>query len=121
MATIDDSKVSSAEVIAVYPNKIKIAVDDFSKFATVDEQLEKLRVGSYLEVADDDNHKLIVVIDNYSIEYREEKVDIGGDEKILKNKRYIIEANPLGTLVNDKFQRGGDSQYRSRIRRRYNH
>lgn len=109
MAKTDDSKVPSAEVIAVYPNKIKIAVDDFSKFATVDEQLEKLRVGSYLEVADDDNHKLMVVIDNYSIEYREEKVTVGGEEKILKNKRYIIEANPLGTLVNDKFQRGGDS------------
>lgn len=109
MATIDNSTVPSAEVIAVYPNKIKIAVDDLSKFATVDEQLEKLRVGSYLEVADDDNHKLIVVIDSYSIEYKEERVEIEGEEKILKNKRYIIEANPLGTLVNDKFQRGGDS------------
>jgi len=109
MSTLDNSKVPSAEVIAVYPNKIKIAVDDLSKFATIDEQLEKLRVGSYLEVADDDNHKLIVVIDSYSIEYREEKVEIKGEEKILKNKRYIIEANPLGTLVNDKFQRGGDS------------
>ncbi len=109
MATTDDLKIPSAEVIAVYPNKIKIAVDDFSKFATVDEQLEKLKVGSYLEVADNDNHKLIVVIDSYSIEYREEKVEVEGEEKILKNKRYIIEANPLGTLVNEKFQRGGDS------------
>lgn len=109
MTTTDDLKTPSAEVIAVYPNKIKIAVDDLSKFATVDEQLEKLKVGSYLEVADDDNHKLIVIIDSYSIEYREEKVQVEGDERILRNKRYIIEANPLGTLVNDKFERGGDS------------
>jgi len=109
MATTNELKVPSAEVIAVYPNKIRIAVDDFSKFATVDEQLEKLRVGSYLEVADDDNHKLIVIIDNYSIEYKEEKLEIEGEEKTLKNKRYIIEANPLGTLVNEKFQRGGES------------
>lgn len=99
-----------AEVIAVYPNRVKISIDDLSKFSTIDSQLEKLRVGSYLEVSDDENHKLIVIIESYSIEYKEEKIaEESGDEKILKNKRYIIEANPLGTLVNDKFQRGGDS------------
>jgi len=99
-----------AEVIAVYPNRVKISIDDLSKFSSIDSQLEKLRVGSYLEVSDDENHKLIVIIESYSIEYKEEKIiDEGGDERILKNKRYIIEANPLGTLVNDKFQRGGDS------------
>ncbi|WP_055443399.1 ATP-binding protein [Lacinutrix himadriensis] len=99
-----------AEVIAVYPNRVKISIDDLSKFSTIDSQLEKLRVGSYLEVSDDENHKLIVIIESYSIEYKEEKIiEESGDERILKNKRYIIEANPLGTLVNDKFQRGGDS------------
>ena len=99
-----------AEVIAVYPNRIKISIDDLSKFSTIDSQLEKLRVGSYLEVSDDENHKLIVIIESYSIEYKEEKIiEDGGEERILKNKRYIIDANPLGTLVNNKFQRGGDS------------
>lgn len=110
MAIQNEATEPNAEVIAVYPNRIKISVDDLSKFSTVDSQLEKLRVGSYLEVSDDDNHKLIVIIESYSIEYKEDKViDDEDGEKILKNKRYIIEANPLGTLVNDKFQRGGDS------------
>ncbi|MEW4925565.1 ATP-binding protein [Algibacter sp. 2305UL17-15] len=110
MTNQNEVKEPNAEVIAVYPNRVKISVDDLSKFSTIDSQLEKLRVGSYLEVSDDDNHKLIVIIESYSIEYKEEKIiEENGDERILKNKRYIIEANPLGTLVNDKFQRGGDS------------
>ncbi|WP_178985164.1 ATP-binding protein [Winogradskyella helgolandensis] len=110
MANQNETTEPNAEVIAVYPNRVKISVDDLSKFSTIDSQLEKLRVGSYLEVSDDDNHKLIVIIESYSIEYKEDKViDENGDERILKNKKYIIEANPLGTLVNDKFQRGGDS------------
>ncbi len=110
MANKIESTEPNAEVIAVYPNRVKISVDDLSKFSTIDSQLEKLRVGSYLEVSDDDNHKLIVIIERYSIEYKEDKViDESGEEKVLKNKKYIIEANPLGTLVNNKFQRGGDS------------
>lgn len=96
-----------AEVIAVFPNKVKIIIHDLSKFATIDSQLEKLKVGSYLEVSDDENHKLIVIITCYSIEYRDEKVS--GEDKILSNKKYIIDANPLGTIVNGKFQRGGDN------------
>jgi hypothetical protein len=110
MANQNEASEPNAEVIAVYPNRIKISVDDLSKFSTIDSQLEKLRVGSYLEVSDDDNHKLIVIIESYSIEYKEDKVTSeSGEEKVLKNKKYIIEANPLGTLVNDEFQRGGDS------------
>lgn len=99
-----------AEVIAVFPNRVKIIVHDLSKFATIDEQLEKLRVGSYLEVSDDDNAKLIVIIESYSIEYIDKIVKVDGEaDKVLQNKKYIIEANPLGTLVNGKFERGGDS------------
>lgn len=99
-----------AEVIAVFPNKVKIAVHDLSAFASVDSQLEKLRVGSYLEVSDDENVKLIVIIECYSIEYFEKRIkEEGHEDKILNNKRYIIEANPLGTIVNGKFDRGGDS------------
>jgi|GEM_PF-5733120 hypothetical protein len=110
MANQNESTEPNAEVIAVYPNRVKISVDDLSKFSTIDSQLQKLRVGSYLEVSDDDNHKLIVIIESYSIEYKENKVTSeSGEEKVLKNKKYIIEANPLGTLVNDEFQRGGDS------------
>ena len=90
----------NAEVIAVYPNKVKIAVDDLSKFISTDEQVEKLKVGSYLEIADDDNHKLIAIIESYSI--------VIGEKEPFK-RSYMIEANPLGIIEGNKFSRGGDS------------
>ena len=90
----------NAEVIAVYPNKVKISVDDLSKFVSTDEQVEKLKVGSYLEIADDDNHKLIAIIESYSIIV---------DEKKTPPRTYIIEANPLGIIEDNEFSRGGDS------------
>ncbi len=97
---MDENKNITAEVIAVYPNKVKISVDDLSKFISTDEQVEKLKVGSYLEIADDDNHKLIAIIESYSIVI---------DEKKPYRRSYIIEANPLGTIEGNEFFRGGDS------------
>ena len=86
----------NAEVISVYPNKVKIAVDDeFIKSAS-----ETLKIGSYIRISDDDDIALIAMIDNFLIEVPEE-----GDAK----RRYIIEANPLGVVKDNKFQRGGDT------------
>ncbi len=96
----DENKNMNAEVIAVYPNKVKICVDDLNKFISTDEQVEKLKVGSYLEIADDDNHKLIAIIESYSIVV---------DENKPSGRSYIIEANPLGVIEENKFSRGGDS------------
>lgn len=96
----DVDKNINAEVIAVYPNKVKISVADLSKFVSTDEQVEKLKVGSYLEISDDDNHKLIAIIESYSIVV---------DEKKPLERSYIIEANPLGIIEENKFSRGGDS------------
>ncbi len=90
----------NAEVIAVYPNKVKISVDDLSKFVAIDDQVEKLKVGSYLEIADDDNHKLIAIIESYSIVV---------DEKKALGRTFVIEANPLGIIEDKVFTRGGDS------------
>lgn len=85
-----------AEVISVYPNKVKIAVDDeFIKSAS-----ESLKVGSYIRIADDDDMALIAIIENFLIEVVEEGI---------ANRRYIIEANPLGTIRDGNFQRGGDT------------
>ena len=96
----DENKNMNAEVVAVYPNKVRISVDDLSKFISTDEQVEKLKVGSYLEIADDDNHKLIAIIESYSI--------VIGEKEPFK-RSYIIEANPMGIIEGNKFSRGGDS------------
>lgn len=91
----EEEKIN-AEVISVYPNKVKIAVDDdFIKSAS-----ETLKIGSYIRISDDDDIALIAMIDNFLIEVQEE-----GTAK----RRYIIEANPLGVVKDEKFQRGGDT------------
>ncbi|MEG2288423.1 MAG: anti-phage-associated helicase HerA [Clostridium sp.] len=85
----------NAEVISVYPNRIKISVDNLEDFKIAD---ESLKVGSYLRIADNENSILIGIIENFSIEVN----DSG-------KRKYLIEANPLGLIKNNKFIRGGDS------------
>lgn len=89
----------NAEVIAVYPDKVKISVDDLDDFQIAE---EKLKVGSYLRIADNDNAVLIAVIENFMIEV----------PTVLDNivkKKYIIEAAPLGIIRGERFERGGDT------------
>ena len=51
----------NAEVISVYPNKVRISVDNLENFQVAD---EKLRVGSYLRIADNDDCILVAIIEN---------------------------------------------------------
>ena len=88
----------NAEVISVYPNKVKISIDDITEFQGTE---EKLKVGSYLRIADNDNAVLIAIIENFSIEV----VDAASGME----RKYIIEANPLGLIRGGKFERGGDT------------
>lgn len=85
----------NAEVVSVYPNKVKISVDNLEDFKLAD---ESLKVGSYLRISDNENAVLIAIIENFLIE-----VNDNGDRK------HIIEANPLGLIKDSKFIRGGDS------------
>lgn len=85
----------NAEVVGVFPNKIKISVDNLEDFSLAN---ESLKVGSYLRILDNENAVLIAIIENFSIEVKDDM-----------RKKYIIEANPLGMIINDKFQRGGDT------------
>lgn len=89
----------NAEVIAVFPNKVKISVDDLEDFQLAE---EKLKVGSYLRIADNENVVLIAIIENFNIE-------VGVDRDGNPNRKYILEANPLGIIRNGKFERGGDT------------
>jgi len=94
-----EENIFNAEVISVYPNKIKISVDNLETFKI---DGEELKVGSYLRVTDNGNAILIAIIENFSIE-------VGVDKNENPTRKYLIEANPLGVLRGDEFQRGGDS------------
>lgn len=89
----------NAEVIAVYPNKIKVSVDKLEDFQLAEEQL---KVGSYLRISDNDNAVMIAMIETFLIE-------VGVDKDGNPTKKYIIEANPLGMLRDGHFERGGDT------------
>ncbi|MBZ6255191.1 DUF87 domain-containing protein [Streptomyces olivaceus] len=91
--------MSSAEVIAVYPNRIKIAVHDIGELADGD----PVEVGSYLKIYDSVQGAIMAIIENYSIELRPSK-----EAEEERQKVYIIEAVPLGFVDGDgRFSRGG--------------
>lgn len=96
---VEKTEKINAEVIAVYPNKVKISVDKLEDFQIAE---DKLKVGSYLRISDNDNAVMIAMIENFLIE-------VGFDRDGKPTKRYIIEANPLGMLRDDHFERGGDT------------
>ncbi len=87
----------NAEVIAVFPNKVKIKVDKLEDFRIAN---ESLRVGSYHKIYGNDNAILMAIIENFSIDVSEKNGDAV--------RTHIIEASPLGIIKNGKFSRGGD-------------
>lgn len=89
----------NAEVISVFPNKVKILVEDIEDFQIAE---ENLKVGSYLRISDNENAILIAIIENFSIE-------IGKENDGSPTRKYILEANPLGIIRDGKFERGGDT------------
>lgn len=94
-------EIANAEVVAVYPNKVRIAVDDLMNFEVAG---ESLRVGSFLRVSDNDNVSLICIIESFSIEMKSVTLDGVADSKRV----YMIDSYPLGTLKDGRFNRGGD-------------
>lgn len=92
-----------AEVTAVYPDKIRITVDNINDFKLPN---EKLKVGSYLEIGSDGTQSMIAVIESFSIELKEITDSEKGTTDI--KRVYIIEAQPLGMVDDGKFERGGD-------------
>jgi hypothetical protein len=91
---MSDKQKIVAEVVSVFPNKIRIQVDNLEDFRIAE---TSLRIGSYLEISDNENAKLLAVIENFLIEV----TDKG-------EKKHILEAKPLGTLRDGEFIRGGD-------------
>eukprot|EP01036_Dinobryon_divergens_P041457 gene41457-54953_t len=91
----------NAEVISVYPNKVKISVDRIEDFKIAE---ESLRVGSYVRISDNENAVLMAIIENFSIETVEAKEENG-----TAQRKYVLEANPLGIIKDGVFVGGGDS------------
>lgn len=91
---MNDSQDIKAEVIAVFPDKVKISVGNISAFAND----KSLKVGSYLRVTDSEDCALIAIIENFCIEVNDKA-----------ERRHIIEALPLGIIADGKFIRGGDT------------
>lgn len=87
----------NAEVVAVFPNKIKIQVDKLEDFKIAN---ESLRVGSYLKIYGNDNAILMAIIENFSIDVT--------DKNNEPKRTHLIEASPLGMIRDNKFTRGGD-------------
>lgn len=83
-----------AEVIASFPDKVRISVEDIAGFSDG----QQLKVGSYLRVTDSVDCALIAIIENFSIEVSDQP-----------KRRHIIEALPLGIIRDGKFFRGGDT------------
>lgn len=111
MTNIEDSQL--AHVTSVFPNKVKIEVEDLTTFKkNIDDALGDLKIGSYLEISDNDGCKLIAVIESYQIELKERFLK-DGDGKLTDDKEiynaYVLEASPLGTISGGEFTRGGDA------------
>ncbi|MDO8291038.1 MAG: ATP-binding protein [Parvibaculum sp.] len=83
-----------AEVIAVYPDKVRISVSDIAAFSDG----KSIRVGSYLRITDSEDCALIAIIENFCIEVTDKA-----------ERRHVIEALPLGIIAEGKFIRGGDT------------
>lgn len=105
--------LNTADVIYVKPDKVKISVSDLVSFREAE---ETLKVGSYLQIIDENEEKvLIAIIESFSIDIVEplknkqtsDEDDNGSDNEF--DRKYIIEASPLGVIENGKFTRGGDT------------
>ncbi|MGI2069207.1 ATP-binding protein [Shewanella baltica] len=95
MAVVTTADNLNAQVVAVFPDKVRIVVDKLEDFKIAE---ESLRVGSYVRIADNENAVLIAIIENFQIVARDDGT-----------RHHIIEAFPLGVLRDGKFERGGDS------------
>jgi len=107
----DSNNKQLGYVTSVFPNKVKIEVEDLIAFKrSIDDALGDLKIGSYLEISDNDGCKLIAIIESYQIELKERIVEDNQGHKTKETyPAYILEANPLGTIIGDEFTRGGDA------------
>ncbi|MCY8175749.1 ATP-binding protein [Bacillus inaquosorum] len=81
------------KVMSSSPNSIVISIDNLK---ILEDHKEKLQIGQYLKIADGNNNFIVTVINNIKVL----------DYNILDNLNLIIDSQPIGTIVDDYFQRG---------------
>jgi len=91
---MNDEEKITAEVIAVFSDKVKISVEDIAAFSGGG----RIKVGSYLRITDSEDSALIAIIENFVIEVNDKA-----------ERKHVIEALPLGIVAEGKFTRGGDT------------
>jgi len=87
-----------AKVVAVGPDTIEIEVSSTEKYDELD---EKLQIGSYLQISDDNESTLIAVVQGFRIR------DSVGSEESPSVPKFILSLQPVGRLENGEFKRGG--------------
>jgi hypothetical protein len=81
------------KVVSSSPQAIVIAVESLK---TLEDNKDKIQVGQYLKVADGNSNYIVSVINNIR----------AMDYNIHEDLKLIIETQPIGSLVEDIFQRG---------------
>ncbi|PKJ59929.1 hypothetical protein EH11_00104 [Bacillus subtilis] len=81
------------KVMSSSPNSIVISIDNLK---ILEDHKEKLQIGQYLKIADGNNNFIVTVINNIKVL----------DYNILDNLNLVIDSQPIGTIVDDYFQRG---------------
>lgn len=95
MASEDNYRITS-----VSPNLVQIEVLDTAKFSA--DHGSTLTLGSYLKISDDNRNAVIAVVQSYKA-----KQDATGNPSADLQPSVIIDAQPVGYLVDGKFHRGG--------------
>jgi DNA helicase HerA-like ATPase len=89
-----------ASVVGVAPNQILIEVSSTEEYAQLQQRLE---IGSYLKISDDSGSAMIAIVQSYRI--RDQVPSADGTD--VSQPTFVIEAQPVGRLEDDKFRRGG--------------
>ena len=89
-----------AKVVAVGPDLIEIEVSSTDKYLELDKQLE---IGSYVQIADDNNACLVAIVQSFRIK---DPLLSSDDEKPSPTK-FVLSLQPVGRLENGEFKRGG--------------
>lgn len=87
-----------AKVVAVGPDLIEIEVSSTEKYDELD---EKLQIGSYLQISDDNDSTLIAVVQGFRIK------DTVGTEENPSQPKFLLSLQPVGRLDHGVFKRGG--------------